>query len=43
MTLKFFFLFCQLNLDSFFSEKQAEIVEKTRLNVTEEKKVFEYK
>ncbi len=43
MTLEFFFLFDQLNLDFFSSEKHAESIKKTALNMTEEVKVFEYR
>lgn len=43
MTLEFLLLFDQLNLDFFSSEKHAESIKKTALNMTEEVKVFEYR
>ncbi len=39
----FLFFFSRLNLDSLSPEKQAEVVKKTRLNVTKAVKMFKYR
>ena len=43
MALEFLFSFDRLDLESLSSKKQAEVVKKTRLNMTKTVEVFEYR